>query len=218
MAKETFTFQAEVGKILDIVAHSLYSEKEVFLRELISNSSDACDKLRYGAIVNPKLSESSTDFKIEIDIDKKEKTITLSDNGIGMSRDEMVESLGTIAKSGTQAFMDSLKGKEEKDIQSSLIGQFGVGFYSAFMVADNITVISKKAGASEAWSWKSDGKGSFEVDESQKSSHGTEVILYISDKDKEFLDPLRIETTVKKYSDHIAQPVILKSQKKRRRR
>tara|TARA_Y100001960_G_scaffold267433_1_gene291693 strand:- start:3495 stop:5375 length:1881 start_codon:yes stop_codon:yes gene_type:complete len=214
MAKETFTFQAEVGKILDIVAHSLYSEKEVFLRELISNSSDACDKLRYAAITNPKLSETKTDFKIEIDIDKKEKTITLSDNGIGMSRDEMVESLGTIAKSGTQAFIDSLKGKEEKDIQSSLIGQFGVGFYSAFMVADNITVISKKAGLSEAWSWKSDGKGSFEVDESQKSNHGTEVILYLSDNDKEFLDSLRIETIVKKYSDHIAQPVVLKSQKK----
>ena len=214
MVKETFTFQAEVGKILDIVAHSLYSEKEVFLRELISNSSDACDKLRYATITDPKLSENNSEFKIEIDIDKKEKTITLSDNGIGMSRDEMVESLGTIAKSGTQAFIESLEGKEEKDIQTSLIGQFGVGFYSAFMVADNITVISKKAGSSEAWSWKSDGKGSFEVDESQKSSHGTEVILYISDKDKEFLDSLRIETTVKKYSDHIAQPVILKSQKK----
>ena len=214
MAKETFTFQAEVGKILDIVAHSLYSEKEVFLRELISNSSDACDKLRYATITDSKLAKDTTDFKIEIDLNKKEKTITISDNGIGMTRDEMVESLGTIAKSGTQAFMESLEGKDDKDVQSSLIGQFGVGFYSAFMVADNITVISKKAGSSDAWSWKSDGKGSFEVDESQKGNQGTEVILSISDKDKEFLDPFRIESVVKKYSDHIAQPVILKPQKK----
>ena len=179
MAKETFTFQAEVGKILDIVAHSLYSEKEVFLRELISNSSDACDKLRYASISNSKLKTDSNDFKIEIDIDKKEKTITISDNGIGMNRDELVDSLGTIAKSGTQAFIKSLEGKDDKDIQASLIGQFGVGFYSAFMVADNINVISKKAGSSDAWSWKSDGKGSFEIDEAQKGGVGTEVILNI---------------------------------------
>ena len=132
MAKETFTFQAEVGKILDIVAHSLYSEKEVFLRELISNSSDACDKLRYATITDSKLAKDTTDFKIEIDLNKKEKTITISDNGIGMTRDEMVESLGTIAKSGTQAFMESLEGKDDKDVQSSLIGQFGVGFYCMF--------------------------------------------------------------------------------------
>ena len=214
MAKETFTFQAEVGKILDIVAHSLYSEKEVFLRELISNSSDACDKLRYASISNSKLKTDSNDFKIEINIDKKEKTITIFDNGIGMNRDELVESLGTIAKSGTQAFIESLEGKDDKDIQASLIGQFGVGFYSAFMVADHINVISKKAGSSDAWSWKSDGKGSFEIDEAQKGTVGTEVILNISDKDKEYLDSDRIETIVKKYSDHIAQPVILKSQKK----
>jgi len=214
MAKETFTFQAEVGKILDIVAHSLYSEKEVFLRELISNASDACDKLRYATITDSKLAKDTSDFKIEIALNKKEKEITISDNGIGMTKDEMVESLGTIAKSGTQAFMESLEGKDDKDVQSSLIGQFGVGFYSAFMVADSITVISKKAGSNKAWSWKSDGKGSFEVDESQKGSQGTEVILSISDKDKEFLDPMRIESVVKKYSDHIAQPVILKPQKK----
>ncbi len=214
MAKETFTFQAEVGKILDIVAHSLYSEKEVFLRELISNSSDACDKLRYASISNSKLKTDSNDFKIEINIDKKEKTITIFDNGIGMNRDELVESLGTIAKSGTQAFIESLEGKDDKDIQASLIGQFGVGFYSAFMVADHINVISKKAGSSDAWSWKSDGKGSFEIDEAQKGTVGTEVILNISDKDKEYLDSDRIETIVKKYSDHISQPVILKSQKK----
>ena len=140
------------------------------MRELISNASDACDKLRYATITDSKLAKDTSDFKIEIALNKKEKEITISDNGIGMTKDEMVESLGTIAKSGTQAFMESLEGKDDKDVQSSLIGQFGVGFYSAFMVADSITVISKKAGSNKAWSWKSDGKGSFEVDESQKAA------------------------------------------------
>ena len=214
MTKETFTFQAEVGKILDIMAHSLYSEKEVFLRELISNASDACDKLRYAAISDATLLDKSSEFKIEIEVDKKDKIFILSDNGIGMSKEELIESLGTIAKSGTQAFMESLEGKDEKDVKSSLIGQFGVGFYSAFMVSDQITVESKKAGSSNAWSWTSDGKGSFEIDSVVKETVGTKVILSISDKDKEFLDPAKIETIVKKYSDHIAQQVTLKATKK----
>ena len=214
MTKETFTFQAEVGKILDIVAHSLYSEKEVFLRELISNASDACDKLRYAAISDSSLMDNNSDFKIEIEANKKDKILILKDNGIGMSKEELIESLGTIAKSGTQAFMETLKNKDEKEVQSSLIGQFGVGFYSAFMVSDSITVESKKAGSSEAWSWTSDGKGSFEIDSIQKDDVGTKVILSISAKDKEYLDADRIETIVKKYSDHIAQPVSLKSAKK----
>ena len=214
MTKETFTFQAEVGKILDIVAHSLYSEKEVFLRELISNASDACDKLRYAAISDSSLMDNNSDFKIEIEANKKDKILILKDNGIGMSKEELIESLGTIAKSGTQAFMETLKNKDEKEVQSSLIGQFGVGFYSAFMVSDSITVESKKAGSSEAWSWTSDGKGSFEIDSIQKDDVGTKVILSISAKDKEYLDADRIETIVKKYSDHIAQPVSLKSSKK----
>ena len=214
MTKETFTFQAEVGKILDIVAHSLYSEKEVFLRELISNSSDACDKLRYASISDSTLLNTNSEFKIEIEVDKKNKIFNLSDNGIGMTKDELIDSLGTIAKSGTQAFMESLEGKDEKDVKSSLIGQFGVGFYSAFMVSDKIIVESKKAGASEAWSWTSDGKGSFEIDIVEKETVGTKIILYISDKDKEYLEADKIETIVKKYSDHIAQPVTLKSSKK----
>ena len=214
MTKETFTFQAEVGKILDIVAHSLYSEKEVFLRELISNSSDACDKLRYASISDSTLLNTNSEFKIEIEVDKKNKIFNLSDNGIGMTKEELIDSLGTIAKSGTQAFMESLEGKDEKDVKSSLIGQFGVGFYSAFMVSDKIIVESKKAGASEAWSWTSDGKGSFEIDSVEKETVGTKIILYISDKDKEYLEADKIETIVKKYSDHIAQPVTLKSSKK----
>ena len=214
MTKETFTFQAEVGKILDIMAHSLYSEKEVFLRELISNASDACDKLRYAAISDATLLDKNSELKIEIEVDKKDKIFILSDNGIGMSKEELIESLGTIAKSGTQAFMESLEGKDEKDVKSSLIGQFGVGFYSAFMVSDKITVESKKAGSSNAWSWSSDGKGSFEIDSVVRDTVGTKVILSISDKDKEFLDPAKIETIVKKYSDHIAQQVTLKAAKK----
>ena len=214
MTKETFTFQAEVGKILDIVAHSLYSEKEVFLRELISNASDACDKLRYASISDSTLLNTNSEFKIEIEVDNKNKIFNLSDNGIGMTKEELIDSLGTIAKSGTQAFMESLEGKDEKDVKSSLIGQFGVGFYSAFMVSDKIIVESKKAGASEAWSWTSDGKGSFEIDSVEKKTVGTKIILYISDKDKEYLEADKIETIVKKYSDHIAQPVTLKSSKK----
>jgi len=214
MTKETFTFQAEVGKILDIVAHSLYSEKEVFLRELISNASDACDKLRYASISDSTLLNTNSEFKIEIEVDKKNKIFNLSDNGIGMTKEELIDSLGTIAKSGTQAFMESLEGKDEKDVKSSLIGQFGVGFYSAFMVSDKIIVESKKAGASEAWSWTSDGKGSFEIDSVEKETAGTKIILSISDKDKEYLEADKIETIVKKYSDHIAQPVTLKSSKK----
>ena len=214
MAKEKFTFQAEVGKILDIVAHSLYSEKEVFLRELISNASDACDKLRYASISDSSLLGNTSDFKIEIEANKKDKILILKDNGIGMSKEELIESLGTIAKSGTQAFMESIKNKDEKEVQSSLIGQFGVGFYSAFMVSDSITVESKKAGSSESWSWTSDGKGSFEIDSIKKDDVGTKVILSISANDKEYLEADRIETIVKKYSDHIAQPVSLKSAKK----
>ena len=214
MTKETFTFQAEVGKILDIVAHSLYSEKEVFLRELISNASDACDKLRYASIADASLLDKNSEFKIEIEIDKKNKIFNLSDNGIGMTKEELIESLGTIAKSGTQSFMESLEGKEDKDVKASLIGQFGVGFYSAFMVSDKIIVESKKAGSSDAWSWTSDGKGSFEIDSIEKQTVGTKIILSISDKDKEYLEEDKIETIVKKYSDHIAQPVTLKASKK----
>ena len=216
MAKESFTFQAEVGKILDIVAHSLYSEKEVFLRELISNASDACDKLRYASIAKPELSDDGVEFKIKIDVDKKSSELKILDNGIGMSKKELVESLGTIARSGTQAFLKNISDadKSSKDIQSSLIGQFGVGFYSAFMVAKKITVNSKKAGSNQSWSWSSDGKGSFEIESASKENVGTEIILKIDEKDKEYLEEDRIESIVKKYSDHIAQPVIMETKEK----
>ena len=216
MAKETFTFQAEVGKILDIVAHSLYSEKEVFLRELISNASDACDKLRYASIAKPELSDDGVEFKIKIDVDKKSSELKILDNGIGMSKKELVESLGTIARSGTQAFLKNISDadKSSKDIQSSLIGQFGVGFYSAFMVAKKITVNSKKAGSNQSWSWSSDGKGSFEIESASKENVGTEIILKVDEKDKEYLEEDRIESIVKKYSDHIAQPVVMETKEK----
>ena len=216
MAKETFTFQAEVGKILDIVAHSLYSEKEVFLRELISNASDACDKLRYASIAKPELSDDGVEFKIKIDVDKKSSELKILDNGIGMSKKELVESLGTIARSGTQAFLKNISDadKSSKDIQSSLIGQFGVGFYSAFMVAKKITVNSKKAGSNQSWSWSSDGKGSFEIESASKENVGTEIILKVDEKDKKYLEEDRIESIVKKYSDHIAQPVVMKTKEK----
>ena len=216
MAKETFTFQAEVGKILDIVAHSLYSEKEVFLRELISNASDACDKLRYASIAKPELSDDGVEFKIKIDVNKKSSELKILDNGIGMSKKELVESLGTIARSGTQAFLKNISDadKSSKDIQSSLIGQFGVGFYSAFMVAKKITVNSKKAGSNQSWSWSSDGKGSFEIESAAKESVGTEIILKVDEKDKEYLEEDRIESIVKKYSDHIAQPVVMETKEK----
>ena len=216
MAKEKFTFQAEVGKILDIVAHSLYSEKEVFLRELISNASDACDRLRYASIAKPELSDDGDEFKIKIDIEKKLSELKISDNGIGMSKKELIESLGTIARSGTQAFIKNLSDndKNSKDIESSLIGQFGVGFYSAFMVAKKIIVHSRKAGINQSWSWVSDGKGSFEIESSSKENVGTDIILTIDDENKDFLEENRIESVVKKYSDHIAQPVVMETKEK----
>lgn len=215
MTKETYSFQAEVGKILDIVAHSLYSQKEVFLRELISNASDACDKLRYRSLTEPELLAGDSGFAITIAIDEKAKTLSVSDNGIGMNKEDMIDALGTIAKSGTQAFMEGLKDAQSggDDAKLALIGQFGVGFYSSFMVADKVEVVSRKAGESEAWRWTSEGHGAFEIDTAERAQHGTEVILHIKKETKEFLEPMRVENVVKTYSDHIAQPVILKAVK-----
>jgi len=219
MTKETFSFQAEVSKLLDIVAHSLYSQKEIFLRELISNASDACDKLRYEALTNPVLIEGSGDFEILLTIDKKAKTLTISDNGIGMSREDLVETLGTIARSGTQAFMEALteargdgKKSKKKDATGDvdLIGQFGVGFYSAFMVADKIEVTTQRANNDQAWLWVSDGRGEFSIEEGNRSSRGTDVVVYLKKEDKEYLEEARIRNIVKTYSDHIGLPVILK--------
>ena len=215
MTKETYSFQAEVGKILDIVAHSLYSQKEVFLRELISNASDACDKLRYHSLTEPELLSGNGDFAITLAVDPKAKTLTISDNGIGMSKDDMIDALGTIAKSGTQAFVDGLKDAQSdgEDAKLALIGQFGVGFYSCFMIADKVEVVSRKAGDTDAWRWTSNGQGAFDIESATREERGTDVIVHVKKDAKEFLEVLRIENVVKTYSDHIAQPVILKSSK-----
>ena len=203
--KQTFSFQTEVGRLLDIVASSLYSNREIFLRELISNASDACDKLRYAALTAPSLVEGDQQFRIELAVDKKAKTITVSDNGIGMNHDELIETLGTIAKSGTGAFLEQL-GKGKKD-DMSLIGQFGVGFYSAFMVADSVDVLTRKAGEDEAWLWSSDGKGQFTIEPAERAERGTTVILHTKGDAKEFLEEARVRHIVKTYSDHIGFPV-----------
>lgn len=207
MADEKLMFKAEVSRLLDMVAHSLYSNKEIFLRELISNASDACDRLRYAALTEPALLGGDSDFAIRITPDKAGRTLTVSDNGIGMNRDELVENLGTIARSGTAAFMERLSGDAQKDV--SLIGQFGVGFYSAFMVADQVDVFSRRAGEETGWRWSSSGKGEFEVGAAEDVARGTRIVLHLKEGEDEFLDPVRLETIVKTYSDHIALPVVL---------
>ncbi len=213
MTESRMPFRAEVSRLLDIVVHSLYSEKEIFLRELISNASDACDKLRYQAITQPELMADDAGFQIRIAIDKKARTLTVSDNGIGMSRDELVENLGTIARSGTSAFLEQLAASKEKpDVK--MIGQFGVGFYAAFMVAQTVEVISRKAGSEESWEWTSDGKGEFSVEEGEKKERGTDIIVYLKQGEDEFLDPARLHTIIAKYSDHIAIPIMIEGEDK----
>jgi len=212
---ETFGFQAEVSKLLDIVAHSLYSEKQIFLRELISNGSDACDRLRYAALTQPDLVADDPEFRISLSADKKAGTLTVSDNGIGMNREDLVDALGTIARSGTTAFLESLSaaakagGKTGGKPDLALIGQFGVGFYSAFMVAEQVEVLSRKAGEAEAWLWASDGKGEFTVAPAERPGRGTSVVLYLAKAEREFLEPERLRHVVKTYSDHIAIPIVL---------
>lgn len=207
MSKETFSFQTEVGRLLDIVAGSLYSNREIFLRELISNASDACDKLRHAALTAPSLIEGDHEFKVQLAVDAKEKTLTVSDNGVGMSHDDLLETLGTIAKSGTGAFIEQLGQDDKKDM--NLIGQFGVGFYSAFMVAETVDVVTRKAGEAEAWQWSSDGKGQFTIESASRDERGTTVVLHLKKDAKEFLEDARIRHIVKTYSDHIGFPVVL---------
>ena len=212
MAKsEKLEFQTEVSQLLKLMINSVYSEKEVFVRELVSNASDACDKLRYLATTKEKLLQSDPDLKIQIEIDKKENQITITDNGIGMNRDDLVNNLGTIARSGTAQFIK--EATETKDL--SLIGQFGVGFYSAFMVASDLTVITRKAGEKKLWIWKSDGESNFTIDESDdleqlNSNRGTKIILSITKEGKEYLEKIRIEEIIRKYSDHISIPIFVR--------
>ncbi|WP_417450433.1 molecular chaperone HtpG [Kordiimonas sp.] len=202
---EKMGFEAEVSRLLHMMVHSVYSEREIFLRELISNASDACDKLRYEAQTNADL--ASGDFGISITVDPDAKTITVADNGIGMNRDDLIANLGTIARSGTANFVDQLTGDSKKDVQ--LIGQFGVGFYSVFMVADKVRVTTKKAGDKEAWLWSSDGLGAYEISPAEKETAGTEIVLHIKEDAAEFLERHRLQTIVKTYSDHIAVPIML---------
>ncbi|MBO32107.1 MAG: molecular chaperone HtpG [Rhodospirillaceae bacterium] len=210
--EEKLEFQAEVAKVLNLVIHSLYSNKEIFLRELISNASDACDKLRYLALTTPGLLDEGTDFKIDISTNKKERSITVADNGIGMNREELIENLGTIARSGTTAFLDSLSGDEQKD--AALIGQFGVGFYSCFSVAEKVEVITRKAGDEKAWAWTSDGVGAFSISETERENQGATVTVYLKKEDKEFIEETRIQNIVKTYSDHISIPIMLAGKEK----
>ena len=208
-SRETLGFQTEVRQLLQLMIHSLYSNKEIFLRELISNASDAADKLRFEAIATPDLLEDAPELEIHITLDAEAGTVTVSDNGIGMSREELIENLGTIARSGTADFLQQMTGDERKDAR--LIGQFGVGFYSAFIVAKEVEVISRKAGlgAADAVRWQSDGQGEFTIDATEKAARGTDVILHLKDDEKEFLDAFRLESLIRKYSDHIAFPVEL---------
>ncbi len=211
MKMEKLGFQAEVSRLLDIVAHSLYSDRAVFLRELISNASDACDKLRYLSLTEPGLIGEDPEFKITVAIDKANKTLTISDNGIGMNREDLISHLGTIARSGSAQFVQALEdgkdGGKSKDV--SLIGQFGVGFYAAFMVADEVTVVSRRAGETQGWKWVSDGKGEFQIGEAERAGRGTDVILHIKKGAEEFLESARVNAIITKYSDHIALPIKL---------
>ena len=205
--KETLQFETEVAQLLQLMIHSLYSNKEIFLRELISNASDACDRLRFEAISNAALLDKDPELKIQVEFDKTDRTITVRDNGIGMSRDEVIQNIGTIAKSGTQEFVDQLTGDQSKD--SHLIGQFGVGFYSAFIVADKVTLISRRAGVEkdQAVCWESEGTGSYTLEEVEKEERGTEVILHLKKEEDELLNSWRLRSVLTKYSDHVPLPI-----------
>jgi molecular chaperone HtpG len=205
--KETLGFQAEVKQLLQLMIHSLYSHKEIFLRELISNASDAADKLRFEALTDPALFETDSELKIKVSVDKDAKTITIRDNGIGMNRQEVIEHIGTIAKSGTREFFSKLSGDQKKDAQ--LIGQFGVGFYSSFIVADRVTLTTRRAGLTQEHGvrWESEGAGEYSLETVEKAERGTEIVLHMKDDEAEFLDAWRLKSVIREYSDHIAIPV-----------
>ena len=212
--KETLGFQAEVKQLLDLMIHSLYSNKEIFLRELISNASDAIDHLRFATLSDETLHENSAELKIHVAYDKDARTITVSDNGIGMNREEVVENIGTIAKSGTREFFQSLTGDQQKD--ASLIGQFGVGFYSSFVVADRVTLITRRAGLTpeQGVRWESDGQGEYTLETVTKDTRGTDVILHLREGEDDLLSGYRLREIIRKYSDHIMVPITMKSEDK----
>jgi len=201
---QKFGFQAEVAKLLHLMVHSVYSNKEIFLRELISNASDACDKLRYAAITEPELTAGGADFRVRVTVDARARTVVVADNGIGMNRDDLIEHLGTIANSGTAAFVEGMK-----EADASMIGQFGVGFYAAFMVAGAVDVISRKAGEETAWCWHSEGTGEFTIAAAERDGHGTTVTLHLRDEAAEFLVAERLRHIIRTYSDHITLPISL---------
>ena len=205
--KETLDFQAEVSQVLNLVIRSLYSNKEIFLRELISNASDAAEKLRFEALSNDALYEGDSALRIRVTVDSEAGTVTILDNGIGMSRQEVNDTIGTIASSGTRKFLESLSGDKARD--SQLIGQFGVGFYSAFIVADKVTLTTRRAGmqADEGVRWSSSGEGSYTIENVERTERGTEIVLHLREEEKEFLDAWRLRSIIGKFSDHIAIPV-----------
>jgi len=210
--KETLGFQAEVKQLLQLMIHSLYSNKEIFLRELISNASDAADKMRFEAINNDALYGNDHELKIKVAFDKAAKTVTISDNGIGMSRDEVISHLGTIAKSGTKEFFSKLSGDQQAD--AALIGQFGVGFYSAFIVADRVTVVTRRAGAEagEGVRWESTGEGDYTIEPAEKTGRGTDIILHLRDGEEELLSSWKLQSIIRKYSDHISLPIVMQKE------
>lgn len=205
MSIETRSFDAEIGKVLNLMIHSLYTNKEIFIRELISNASDACDKLRYLSISNPELLEGDADFKIQVSVDKDLRRITISDNGIGMDKQDLIDNLGTIARSGTQNFLEQISGDQKRD--TSLIGQFGVGFYSAYMVASSVEVVSRKAGHQQSWRWTSDGLGQYSVGQAEAKNRGTDIIITVKEGEDDYLDHFRLKHIIKTYSDHISMPI-----------
>jgi molecular chaperone HtpG len=210
MSKETLGFQAEVKQLLQLMIHSLYSNKEIFLRELVSNASDACDKLRFEAINNDSLYGDDSELKIRVSFDAAAKTITIADNGIGMSREEVIKNIGTIARSGTKEFFSQLSGDAQKD--AHLIGQFGVGFYSAFIIADKVTLTTRRAGETGATQWVSAGDGEFTLEDVAKDSRGTEIVLHLKEGEDEFLNDWRLRSIIRKYSDHITLPILMPAQ------
>src|ERR1700685_459819 len=204
-------FQTEVSQLLQLIVHSLYSHPEIFLRELISNSSDALDKLRHLTLVDDAYKALPFNPRIDLELDEENKTITIADTGIGMNEEDLVSHLGTIARSGTKNFLSQLSGDAKKD--SHLIGQFGVGFYSVFMVADNVEVLTRKAAEEQAWKWTSDGKTGFEIEPAERAQQGTTVTVYLNDEGKEYANSWKLREIVKKYSNHIAFPIYLTADK-----